>query len=96
MEEVAGKIDPAYRELIRKAAQGDVIRNDDTVMKILDKINATGEERKGRKGMFTSGFMSIVGDIKIALFLPDTTMPVKIWPIFLQKEMMSLDLYSNV
>ena len=68
VEEVAGKIDPAYRELIRKAAQGDVIHNDDTVMKILDKINATGEDRKGRKGMFTSGFMSIAGDIKIALF----------------------------
>src|SRR5450830_1849260 len=38
-------------------------------MKILDEINAAGEDRKGRKGMFTTGFMSIAGDIKIALFL---------------------------
>ena len=69
VESVADKIVPVYRELTRKAAQGDVIHNDDTVMKILDEINAAGEDRKGRKGMFTTGFMSIAGDIKIALFL---------------------------
>jgi transposase len=68
VEQVADKITPAYRELIRIAAQGDVIHNDDTVMKILDRMNLSDEEGKGRKGMFTSGFLSIAGSIKIALF----------------------------
>jgi transposase len=35
VEEVAGKIDPIYRHLIKEAAQGDIIHNDDTVAKIL-------------------------------------------------------------
>jgi len=69
VEEVAGKIDPIYRHLIKEAAQGDIIHNDDTVAKILDEINLPDEKRNGRKGMFTSGFASVKGDIKIALFL---------------------------
>ena len=69
VESVADRIAPVYRELAREAAQGDIIHNDDTVMKILSQINLPDEERKGRKGMFTSGFMSVAGDIKIALFL---------------------------
>jgi transposase len=69
VEEVAGKINVVYRELIRKAAQGDVIHNDDTVMKILSRVNLSDKDRVGRKGMFTSGFLSIAGDTKIALFL---------------------------
>jgi len=69
VESVADKIAPAYRELIKKAAQGDVIHNDDTVMKILSQMNLPDEEKKGRTGMFTSGFASIAGDTRIALFL---------------------------
>jgi len=68
VEQVAHKIAPAYRELISIAAQGDVIHNDDTVMKILSQINLPDKDRVGRKGMFTSGFLSIAGDTKIALF----------------------------
>jgi transposase len=68
-EEVAGKIAPVYRELVRKAAQGDIIYNDDTVAKILSRMNLPDKEANGRKGMFTSGFASVAGDIKIALFL---------------------------
>ena len=69
VESVADKIYPVYRELIRKAAQGDVIHNDDTVMKILDRMNLPDEDRTGRSGMFTSGFMSIAHDTRIALFV---------------------------
>ena len=68
VEQVAGKINVVYRELIRKAAQGDVIHNDDTVMKILSQINLPDKDRVERKGIFTSGFMSIANDAKIALF----------------------------
>jgi len=66
---VADKIHPVYRELIRKAAQGDIIHNDDTVMKILDRMNLPDEDKTERNGMFTSGFMSIADNIRIALFV---------------------------
>jgi len=68
VEEVATKIRPVYDEMVKVAAQGDVIYNDDTVMKILDHIKLSDEERVGRKAVFTSGFASVAGSIKIALF----------------------------
>jgi transposase len=69
----AEKIEPAFEELIRQAAQGEVVFNDDTTVKILELM---GERAKGatsveeaaedtakkpqpeRKGMFTSGVVS--------------------------------------
>ena len=69
VESVADKIHPVYTELMRKAAQGDVIHNDDTVMKILELMQASDEDRQGRKGVYTSGLLSIVNNIKIALFM---------------------------
>ena len=68
VEDVAGKISPVYRQLIKEAAQGDIIYNDDTVAKILSGMNLPDKERDSRKGIFTSGFASVVGGIKIALF----------------------------
>ena len=68
VEEVARNIAPAYKELINIAAQGDVIHNDDTVMKILSWVNLPNKDKPGRKGIFTSGLLSIAGDTKIALF----------------------------
>jgi len=56
---------PVYGALIRNAAQGDVIYNDDTVMKILELMK---EVNPKRKGMFTSGIMSTVENQKTALF----------------------------
>ncbi|MDP2645224.1 MAG: IS66 family transposase [Desulfobacterales bacterium] len=58
---------PAYRELVREAAQGDVIHNDDTPMKIL-ALMKNSEEKAARTGMFTTGMVSIVEDHRIALF----------------------------
>lgn len=69
VEEVAGKIAPVYRKLVRLAAQGDIIYNDDTVAKILSQVNLPDEEKNGRRGVFTSGFMSVAGSTRIALFL---------------------------
>ena len=54
-----------YDELIRQAAQGRVIHNDDTPMKILTML---GENSDGRSGIFTTGMVSIVDDKKIVLF----------------------------
>lgn len=67
---------PAYQELVRQAAQGEVLHNDDTPMKILDLMGERREKalRKGdltpgeRTGVFTSGIVARVGERKIALF----------------------------
>jgi transposase len=66
-EATANLIYPAYRELIRQGAQGNVIHNDDTPMKILELLKQINEN-SSRKGMFTTGMMSLVEDKKIALF----------------------------
>jgi transposase len=70
VEKVADRILPAYLELIRQAAQGDIIYNDDTTVKILDLMaENAAEDAPARKGMFTSGLVSTLGEIKIGLFI---------------------------
>jgi len=58
---------PAYRELIRQAAQGELIHNDDTPARILE-ITKEINEKSTRKGIFTTGMLSIAAGRKIALF----------------------------
>jgi transposase len=80
----AERIEPAFEELVRQAAQGDVVHNDDTTVKILDLMDerarqeafaadrAEGPAKKKaaeRVGMFTTGIVSTHDDHKIALFL---------------------------
>jgi len=55
----------AMEELIRQAAQGRVMHNDDTSMRILRLIREPGDKRTGT---FTSGIVSLVGAWTIALF----------------------------
>ena len=50
VESVADKIHPVYPELIRHAAQGDVVYNDDTVMKILELMKQSDEDRQWPQG----------------------------------------------
>ena len=69
VESVADKIHPVYPALMRHAAQGDVVYNDDTVMKILELMKQSDEERHGRKGMYTSGILSTIDDRKMAVFM---------------------------
>jgi hypothetical protein len=73
--EVAAQLDPVYRELIRQAAQGQVVHNDDTSMTILEltgerqaKKAACPEEAGERTGVFTSGIVSTAEGKRIALF----------------------------
>jgi transposase len=63
IEKTADRIYPAYQELIRHAAQGSLLHNDDTTMKILA---AAGDGE--RSGTFTTGILSITDEQKIALF----------------------------
>jgi hypothetical protein len=68
-EQMADQIYPVYPELIRQAAQGDVIHNDDTTMKILALMQQNDlQDQSERKGIFTTGILSIVNDHKVALF----------------------------
>jgi hypothetical protein len=69
VESVADKIHPVYPALMHHAAGGDVVYNDDTVMKILELMKQSDEDRQGRKGMYTSGILSTVGDRKMAVFM---------------------------
>jgi len=63
---------PAHQELVRQAAQGKVLHNDDTGMTILElcgkKREGVKEESPDRKGTFTSGIISVTAEHKIALF----------------------------
>jgi transposase len=65
VEEAAEVLKPAYEELIRQGAQGEIFHNDDTGMKILKLQRPAGDTRTG---VFTSGIVSIRGGDKIALF----------------------------
>jgi len=68
VERAADLIHPIYRELIRQGAQGDVIHNDDTTMKILSLMKENNQDELARKGMFTTGIISTLNGRKIALF----------------------------
>jgi transposase len=77
VEEIAAPMRPAFNELLRQAAQGEVFYNDDTSMKILALARASppraeeGEEpgSKERTGLFTSGIVSTTRrGQRIALF----------------------------
>jgi Transposase IS66 family. len=68
VEKAAGRIHRVYSELIRQGAQGDVIHNDDTTMKILSLMKENNEDESTRKGMFTTGIISTLNGRKIALF----------------------------
>src|SRR5262245_4354826 len=65
VEEAAEVIKPARDELIRQAAQGEVLHNDDTGMKVLKLEREPGEKRTG---VFTSGIVSTAQGRKIALY----------------------------
>jgi transposase len=55
----------AWREMTQNAAQGDLFHNDDTTAKILDLVK---EKNQVRKGVYTTGILSVTGERKIALF----------------------------
>lgn len=62
---------PAFEELIRQAAQGEVVHNDDTTVKILELMGAAGRaaaDDPDRTGLFTSGVIATRGGRRIALF----------------------------
>jgi transposase len=65
VEEAAELIKPVRDELIRQAAQGQVVHNDDTSMRVLRLEREPLDERTG---VFTSGIVSTGQGWKIALY----------------------------
>jgi transposase len=69
--EAAAAIQPAMAELIRHAAQGEVLHNDDTSMPVLTLRRGRGHDENDsaeRTGVFTSGIISAAQGQNIALF----------------------------
>jgi len=75
--QTAAVLQPALHELIRQAAQGDVIHNDDTTMTVLalapgarapDLGEAPDAVPPGRTGVFTSGLVATRDGQRVALF----------------------------
>jgi transposase len=65
VEQAAQLIKPARDALIRQAAQGTVVHNDDTSMRVLRLKREPSDERTG---VFTSGIVSVGQDWKVALY----------------------------
>src|SRR6516225_346969 len=77
VKEMAEVIRPAFEELIRQAAQGEVLYNDDTAMKILAlaraspgtaEVDEEASDPRLRTGQFTSGIVSTRQGQRLALF----------------------------
>jgi hypothetical protein len=75
----ATSVAPAFEELIRQAAQGEVLHNDDTTVKILELMGRSRSEALAgaeggvgdadqRTGPFTSGVVALRDGRRIALF----------------------------
>jgi transposase len=65
VEQAATVLKPAFDQLIWQAAQGEVLHNDDTSMRILRLAREPSDKRTG---IFTSGIVALWRNRKIALF----------------------------
>jgi transposase len=80
---VAANLAPAFEELIRQAAQGEVLHNDDTTVKILELMGPGGRQgtllgaaedasiAEERSGLYTSGVVALRDGHRVALFFSD-------------------------
>jgi transposase len=80
VQAVATTLTPAFEELIRQAAQGEVLHNDDTTVKILELMDKRGrpeavadgpeavDDADERTGLFTSGVVALRDGKRVALF----------------------------
>jgi hypothetical protein len=70
VEKLANHVRYIYLELIRQGAQGEIIHNDDTNMKVQELLaeNKEKDPERDRTGVFTTGIISINHNHKIALF----------------------------
>jgi transposase len=76
VEAVAGSLTPVFDELIRQAAQGEVLHNDETTVKILELMGErarqavpadAGGNADVRRGLYTSGVVALHDGHRVAL-----------------------------
>jgi transposase len=67
MAETAVLLEPGWQELIRQAAQGEVVHNDDTSMRVLS-LDRDAVISPERTGVFTSGLVWTLQGRRIALY----------------------------
>jgi len=77
VEAVAGSLAPVLDELIRQAARGEVLHNDDTTVEILELMGERArqealagaeDDADERRGLFTSGVVALRDGHRVALF----------------------------
>lgn len=82
VQATAANLAPAFAELLRQAAQGEVVHNDDTTVKILELMGQRGRHdalrdvdvegeacaADERKGLYTSGVVALRDGVRVALF----------------------------
>jgi hypothetical protein len=84
VQQAGQKVEPAHQELVRQAAQGQVLHNDDTRMTILELVGkaaveqsagekaaedkAADEDGRERTGVYTTGVVSVCNGQRMALF----------------------------
>lgn len=74
IDRAASALEPVFDELIRQAAQGEVVHNDDTTMPVLALTGkrraseAPEDDPSDRTGMFTTGIVSRLDGRHITLF----------------------------
>jgi transposase len=73
----AREVTPVYDQLVQQAAQGHLLHNDDTHMKVLslaktiaqEQSQPDSSEKPQRTGVFTSGIIAVAEGHQIALFM---------------------------
>ena len=75
VDAAAESLAPVYQELIQQAAQGEVVYNDDTTVRILELMGQRAKKNPpddelgpNRTGMFTSGVVAVREGVNVALF----------------------------
>jgi len=80
VQAAAVNLAPAFAELMRQAAQGEVLHNDDTTVKILELMGqrdgpetladaaGEGDNAAPRRGLYTSGVVALRDGHRVALF----------------------------
>lgn len=68
LDQSSKPLEPVFEALVKEAAQGQLVHNDDTTAKILEYNNQPGPDEK-RTGIFTTGVVSIKDDRRIAVFM---------------------------
>lgn len=69
VDDAAARLSPVHQELVRQAAQGQVVTFDDTRAQILDEVERPAGQDEDRVGIKTTGLVVELGDKKVAMFI---------------------------